>query len=423
MNKVIESLAFFTSAKIIHKSMSSSVDVKYTNEKITHNFDRDRKYFLYIHIPFCHEFCTFCSFHKFKYNEKDCKEYFENLRLELQKVKDEGFDFETLYIGGGTPLIDEEELIKTIQLAKKLFSIKEVSCETTPNHIQANTLKKFVGLIDRLSIGVQTFDNQILKKISRYDKYGSSEEIQEKISKIVGILPIISLDLIFNFPEQTKEMLIKDLQIAKKLNVEQIVTYPLMSSKLTNASTLEHFKILKDSNEFNLYNTIREELSDYYANNAWGFSKSDTNFKDEYIVDNSEYIGVGSGAFTHLNNKLYVNAYNLKQYSELIKNHSNAITAKTNKFDFKEHIQYQFLVHLFGGEIDISKFNKLFNVSIEDVLRSEIFMLKMIKAIVIKNGMIYPTRFGNFITLIMMREFYVGMDKVRAKLRSSMNKS
>lgn len=421
MNKIVESLVFFTSAKIIHNSMYSNVNVNYINEKITHSINKNKKYFLYIHIPFCHEFCTFCTFHKFKYNEKDCKKYFKDLRLELSKLKKECFDFETLYIGGGTPLIDEEELIQTIQLTKKLFSIKEVSCETTPKHINPTTLKKFVGLIDRLSIGVQTFNNDILKKITRYEKYGSSAQIQEKISKIIGILPIVSVDLIFNFPNQTKDSLKKDLKIAKNLNVEQIVIYPLMSSKLTNISTLEHFKILKNSNEFSLYKIIREELSDYYAYSSWGFTKNSTILKDEYIINNGEYIGVGSGAFTHLNNKLYVNTYSLKKYSNMIRNHSNAITAMTNKFNFKEHIQYQFLIHLFTGEINIEKFNRLFNVSIKDILASEIFILRIFKAITIKNGTIYTTIFGSFITVIMMREFYVGMDKVRAKLRRSIN--
>ncbi len=122
------------------------------------------KIFLYMHIPFCEEFCSFCTFHKFKYKKEECISYFKNLRIELLKLKEKGFSFDTLYIGGGTPLIDEVELLKTIEYAKMLFDIKEVSCETTPKHINTDILKSFNGLINRLSIGVQTFNNEILKK-------------------------------------------------------------------------------------------------------------------------------------------------------------------------------------------------------------------------------------------------------------------
>lgn len=420
MNKVIESLAFFASSKMIHKTMDTSLNIQHINELIDHEFDKNKEYFLYIHIPFCHEFCSFCSFHKFKYEANVVKEYFLNLRLELKKLKDKGVQFNTAYIGGGTPLIDDYELAKTIELIKELFNIEDISCETTPNNIKKEVLEKFEGLISRLSIGVQSFSDEILKMTGRYEKYGSSQQIEEKIENIKGILPITSIDLIFNFPNQTKEMLVNDLKIAKKLDIEQIVTYPLMTSKLRNANTLKHFQILKESSEYDFYKTIQDELKSYHMNNSWAFSKNIESLADEYVVDNSEYIGVGSGAFTYLNNQLFVNAYDLQQYKYMINNHTNSNVAMSSTFEFKNKIQYQFLLHLFGGKVDIKKLSKLVNAPVEDILKKEIFMLKMIKAIEIKKGIIYPTPYGNFLTLIMMREFYSGMDAVRAKLRRTM---
>ncbi len=419
MKKIIETIASFSSARIIQKSMTSSLNITYIDKPIKYKFDKNKSYFLYLHIPFCHEFCTFCTFHKFKYNKSTCKDYFSTLRLELIKANEEGFKFHTIYIGGGTPLIDEIELMKTIELAKKLFDIKEVSCESTPNHIDPKVLRKFDGLIDRLSIGVQTFDNKILKEISRYDKYGSSQILQEKISNIVGVVPIVSLDLIFNLATQSEKILRDDLKIAKKLNTNQITTYPLMSSKLQNSSFLKQLHILKNSQEFDFYNIIREELSDYYLNNAWSFSKNKTDLSDEYVIENSEYIGLGSGAFTHLDNQLFINAYDLIQHSDLINKNSNAVMAVSSKFKVKKHIQYQFLVHLFSGSIDIEKFDKLFKVSLQDSLKYELFMLKLLNAIYIEKGKIYPTRFGEFLTVVMMREFYTGMDNIRNMLRKS----
>ncbi|RXJ87140.1 coproporphyrinogen III oxidase family protein [Arcobacter sp. CECT 8985] len=419
MNKSIQLLSFFASSKLIQTSMNECMKIKYINKEISYEFDKNKKYFLYIHIPFCEEFCSFCSFHKFKYNKNDCKRYFKNLRLELLKMKEKSLDFDTLYIGGGTPLIDEVELLNTIEYAKTLFNINEISCETTPNHINADILNNFKGLINRLSIGVQTFDNKILKSTARYEKYGSSEQLQEKISKVVGVLPITSLDLIFNFPSQTKQMLITDLNIAKNLNVEQIITYPLMSSKLKNYPTLKKLKLLKNSKEFNLYSIIKEELSNYIQNNAWAFSKNNITLKDEYIAENNEYIGIGSGAFSHINKKLFVNAYDLNLYEKLIKKQSNTIIAYTEEFKMKKYLQYQFLVHLFNGYIHIDRFNKLFNTSVEKTLNFELSMLKLIDAIYIKNRKIIPTSFGQYLSVIMMKEFYMGMDDIRTQLRKT----
>ena len=79
-------------------------------------------------------------------------------------VKKLGFDFETLYIGGGTKLIDEDELADTIRLAKSLFNIKEVSCESDPTHIVPETREKSKGIVSILSVGVQSFDDGMLHK-------------------------------------------------------------------------------------------------------------------------------------------------------------------------------------------------------------------------------------------------------------------
>lgn len=419
MNKSMQLLSFYTSSKLIQNSMNECMTLEYANKEITYEFDRNKKYFLYMHIPFCEEFCSFCTFHKFKYKKDDCSAYFKNLRIELLKLKEKGFNFDTLYIGGGTPLIDEVELLNTIEYAKMLFDIKEVSCETTPNHINVDILKNFNGLINRLSIGVQTFDNEILKKTSRFEKYGSSSQLQNKISKVVDVFPTTSLDLIFNFPTQTEEMLLNDLKIAKNLGAKQIITYPLMKSKLRNIDIFSQFKLLKNSHEYQLYLLIKNEMSTFYQNNAWAFSKNRFNLKDEYIAENNEYIGVGSGAFTHINRQLFVNAYDLNEYANLLKNQSNTIIAHSKKFRLKKYLQYQFLVHLFNGKVDIEKFNNKFNVSIEKSLNLELSLLKFIDAINITKSEIIPTPFGQYLSVVMMKEFYMGMDEIRAQLKKT----
>ena len=100
------------------------------------------QYMMYAHIPFCHTLCSYCTFHRFIFKEYKAREYFVNLRKEMQMAKDMGYDFTSMYIGGGTTTILEDELIKTIELARTLFpSMKEVSCETDPAHLATESFK------------------------------------------------------------------------------------------------------------------------------------------------------------------------------------------------------------------------------------------------------------------------------------------
>ena len=104
----------------------------------------------------------------------------------MRQIKEAGFDFSSLYVGGGTTLINEPELEKTLKLAKDLFSIEDVSAESDPNHISPESLSRFDGLIDRLSVGVQSFDDETLKRVGRYEKFGSAKETKRKLEQAIA---------------------------------------------------------------------------------------------------------------------------------------------------------------------------------------------------------------------------------------------
>ena len=123
---------------------------------------------LYIHIPFCHTLCRYCSFHKIKFNEPVAREYFKALRQEIRQVLAKGVRFNRVYIGGGTTTILEDELIKTIELIKSLTSVREVTCESDPIYFKNGQPHLLNGLVDRMSIGIQSFDDKILKAVGRF---------------------------------------------------------------------------------------------------------------------------------------------------------------------------------------------------------------------------------------------------------------
>src|SRR5450830_723709 len=122
-----------------------------------------REYMLYVHVPFCQRLCPYCSFNRFPFSEERAVPYFESLRAEMRMVKELGYDFGSMYVGGGTPTIMIDELCDTIDLARELFSIKEVSSETNPNHLIPAVVDKLVDRVQRFSVGVQSFDDSLLK--------------------------------------------------------------------------------------------------------------------------------------------------------------------------------------------------------------------------------------------------------------------
>ena len=410
---MVHSFAKKYAAETMQKSLYNSLRIDITQENIAKIPNPEKKYMLYMHVPFCHTFCPYCSFHKYAYERGACKEYFSALRVEMQRTKDAGYDFETLYVGGGTTLINEPELEKTLVLAKELFNIKNVSCESDPNHIQPENLKRFQGLIDRLSVGVQSFDDETLKRVARYEKFGSSEALQEKLKKALGVLPVMSLDLIFNLPNQTKEQLLNDIKIAKSIAPEQITFYPLMKSPLTRDAIAKSLGVADSDNEREFYEIICESFSNYHQSNAWAFGRDSANLRDEYVGSHHEYVGVGSGAFSFLNGELVINAFNLLDNGRRVKSGESPVIAKCG-FTKKERLKYIFLTELFDGGVNIAKYDEFNGANIKKELFAELNLLKLVGAIYEEGGRIVPTAFGRYLCLVLMRDFYAGMDKVRA---------
>ena len=144
--------------------------------------DKNSPYMLYMHIPFCEELCPFCSFLRIKYEQPLASQYFDALKREIELYHQAGYCFDSIYIGGGTPTIMPDRLAETIEFVKSKWQIRQTSVETNPNHLKPEILKilKDVG-VTRLSVGIQSYNNGILENIQRLKKYGTGEEIKERL--------------------------------------------------------------------------------------------------------------------------------------------------------------------------------------------------------------------------------------------------
>ncbi|MDO9108129.1 MAG: coproporphyrinogen III oxidase family protein [Coriobacteriia bacterium] len=380
-----------------------------------------RKYMLYVHIPFCTRLCPYCSFNRFPFSEARALPYFASLKRELQMVADLGYDFDSMYIGGGTPTVMIDELTDIIDRAKSLFSIREVSCESNPDHLVPSILEPLVDRVQRFSVGVQSFNDVLLGQMDRLDKYGSGEEILGRLKDVAGTFHSLNVDMIFNFPSQTPEMLARDVAMLSESGCNQTTFYPLMASPVVRESLKRSVGEVTYGREFELYKVLDSRLSSKFSPaSAWTFSRTGGGMIDEYIVDYEDYVGIGSGAFSFLDGTLWVNTFSLREYSRRLgEGLCGAVANRT--FSKRERMRYRFMMGLFGLELDKRAFAQSFGVSVERGLPLEMAFMRSVGAFDINDATRATlTPKGRYLLVVMMREFFIGVNGVRDQARSNL---
>jgi coproporphyrinogen III oxidase-like Fe-S oxidoreductase len=258
--------------------------------------------------------------------------------------------------------------------------------------------------------------------MERYHKYGSGLEIQERLAKYAGTFDTLNVDMIFNFPSQTASMLEKDLQIIKDIKADQVTFYPLMVSDITRAELARRFGSISYRKEKVFYNRIVEMLEDQYTwGTAWCFSRKNSMI-DEYIVDYDEYVGAGSGSFGYVDGACLANTFSIPKYLEAIGNGQWPILAKKD-FSKRERALYDFMMKLFGTALDIHKEENKFGGEFMKTLWKEISLFRAAGALVNDAGFIRLTRRGRYLWVIMMREFFTGVNNFRDICRAAVQAS
>lgn len=384
--------------------------------------EAEREYLLYVHVPFCTRLCPYCSFNRFPFEEGRARDYFRRLRKEMQIVADQGFDCTSMYVGGGTPTVLVDELCETIDLAKSLFRIREVSSETNPDHLIPEVVDHLVDRVDRFSVGVQSFDNELLKQMDRYDKYGSGEEILERIQWVAGRFHSLNVDMIFNFPSQTEAMLLKDVEMLKASGTNQTTFYPLMASPAVEASLKRTVGRVDYAREARYYRMLVEALSDgFEPASSWTFSRTGGGMIDEYIVDYEDYVGIGSGAFSFLRGSLYVNTFSLADYSSRL-DCGKASAMQLREFGKGDRMRYRFLMSLFGMTLDKRQFRRDFGLDIEAGLPIEMAYMRSVGAFRVDDAdRLELTEKGRYLLVVMMRQFFISVNNLRDQARAALS--
>lgn len=385
-------------------------------------------YMLYMHVPFCEVLCPYCSFNRFPFERDRALKYFESMREEMRRLADRGYTFEEVYVGGGTPTVMMDQLAQTIGLARELFpSIRDVSSETNPNHLVPGYLEDLSSLVQRLSVGVQSFDDDMLKRMARYNKYGSSQVIFERIRSVADakLFKSLNVDMIFNFPGQTPEMVAHDIEMVKASGANQTTFYPLMVSPASRASIEKTVGHVDYKNEERFYHQIYDgfcggDNPEFRPSSCYTFSREEGQMIDEYVVNYEEYPAIGSGGISYLDGSLYINTFSLRDYSERIAQGGLSTLAQT-KFPKRDWMRYRFMMNLFGLSIDKRAWHERFGCSVVQGLPVEYAFMKMNGAFDRDDDEVLTlTPRGRYLMVVMMRQFFIGVNSLRDQARAAL---
>lgn len=268
---------------------------------------------LYVHIPFCMSKCSYCSFISRCATKDEIEEYFKFLNVQIiaesAMVKDR--TVATIYFGGGTPsFVDEKYIVQTMNTLRQYYNIDkdaEITIECNPCSVTVNKLKAYkrVG-VNRISFGVQSLNDDCLKIIGRkHNRLIALDAI--KTAQKVGFVNI-SADLLIGIPNQTQNMLIKDIKTLSNLGIKHISAYMLMLEKRTKLYEqvfIDHtLNVANDEECVNMYNCAYSLLKQLnlkrYEISNFAISGYECKHNINYW-DMGEYLGFGVAAHSYLN--------------------------------------------------------------------------------------------------------------------------
>ncbi len=377
---------------------------------------------LYVHVPFCESLCPFCSFHRVEYREQKARAYFDALRREILLYEARGFRFSDVYVGGGTPTVAPAELIATLKLIRSLWPVRTVSVETHPNHLTEERLEALVSVgVDRLSVGVQSFDDELLKEMGRYGPYGSGAQVARRLEAAKGRFPTLNVDMMFNFARQSRQSLERDLATLLALEVDQVSFYPLMNAASTRRRMQKSLGEADPARRYEYYERILGALScRYEPSSAWCLSlrrrAQAAPPMDEYITHQDDYVGMGSGAFSYVNGRMYSTTFSLNRYRQMIDAGQLPLT-EGKTLTLRQRMRYDLLVRLFGLSLPYSYVEGKFGARFWWMMAPELTALRLIGAIRHAGDAIRLTPLGMYCWVSMMAEFFTAVNEFRDEMR------
>lgn len=371
---------------------------------------------LYIHIPFCVRKCKYCDFNSFKLNIDEKKKYLSALskEMELYKEKIGQKEIDSIFVGGGTPSILNEEEIKilfdNINLNFKIKEDAEITMECNPGTLTLNKLKtmKKCG-VNRLSIGLQAVQNHHLKYIGRIHTFEEFEKNYHEAKK-VGF-DNINIDLMYALPNQTKEDWMESLEKVVNLNPTHISAYSLIleeNTELFDMYERKEFKLLDEDTDIEMYEYTINYLKSHGYNQyeISNYAKKGFECKHNILYWKCEnYVGIGTSASGFLDEIRYNNLCEIDKYEELILNGKKPIEWE-EKLSIKDKIEESIFLGLRMNEgIKFKDFKNKYDFNFLEEYKNEIEKLTKLQLIDINETGMKLTQKGKEISNSVFVEF------------------
>lgn len=377
---------------------------------------------LYLHIPFCLELCPYCSFVRYQYEEIPALLYMKNLRKELDLyldlIQQSKAKVKSVYFGGGTPTLLMYPLIDIIRYLQDRLGLEEFSVETHPSDMSPEKIKMLAqNGVKRLSIGVQSFSDDILCKLGR--RSNTCESSRQAIAMAQGKFETVNVDLLWDLPSQTISHLEKDIQTLHELDVDQVTFYPILPTPNKRTLFEQQFNAMnrglfkKNHQHKKIYEYIQAAMGERYVpSTVWCFSKHGTSIIDEYVVECSEYIGMGCGSVSMVNGYYFVNTFPVDKYNHFLA-HGELPIVRSRKLSGWELSNYQLLTKLFGVRVPKDQVIQSNNGSYG--LKLKLLILKKLGFLAENQQFFHLTPKGMYQVDLLMRQTFVGMNALRER--------
>lgn len=377
---------------------------------------------IYIHIPFCISKCHYCDFVSYSNKENLIDEYIECVCSEILKNSEilSSYNISTIYIGGGTPSHINAKHIEKILSTLNLFMCKdstdyvETTIEINPGCITQEAIFAYkVAGINRISIGVQSTHNDILKKIGRIHTYEDSVNAV-KLCKICGINNI-SIDLMYPLPgldyKGFSDSLNSIMNLSKEYDISHISIYNLEVHENTKLDFLlkeGYLALVDEDEEMKMKELLKSTLvqNDFLQYEISNFAKEGFESKHNLNYWNQGmYLGFGVNASSFLNGVRYSNVKEIEKYIDLITTNQSVLEEKIelDKLDLMKEFVILKLRLICG--ININEFKSRFKIDIYNIFKKEIDKLVNLELLIRQNDNIFLTEKGQNLANIVWREF------------------
>ncbi len=367
---------------------------------------REKDLSVYIHIPFCIKKCHYCDFTSFDNYSDKIEQYIEVLINEISSFDFSLYKIKSIFFGGGTPSLLKREQVEKILNCIPLTKNIEITMECNPETLSKKYLKDLYEIgINRLSIGLQSIDNNVLKTIGRVHTYSTFLQNYE-YAREVGFNNI-NIDLMFSLPNLSKEKYLKDLEKVATLKAEHLSIYSLIVEEGTKFDFMlenNEIEIWSEDDDREVFEKTEDILRKYNYNK---YEISNYCKKDMECTHNlgywelREYIGFGLSAHSFINNERFENVSNLEKYLCDDDTKIN-ITKLTNQNLMEEFV---FLGLRKNKGISAKQFEEKFNCSIYSIYGDVIYKLQLENSLTVQGDIIKLSKTAINISNKVLSEF------------------